>query len=815
MSGDDGWVLVYEGFDPAKQGLRETLCALGNGVFVTRGAAEESRADGTHYPGTYLAGGYNRLATEIARRTIVNEDLVNFPNWLPLTFRPARGDWLNLAQVDILDYRLELDLKRAVLTRRIRIRDRAGRETSVSSRRLVHMGVPHLAAIDYRITPENWSGRVEVLSELDGSVINSGVARYHELSSKHLEAVDAGAHGDSGIWLLARTTQSRVEMGLAARTQAWRANERDGARNGERNSERVDEDRRVVQEPERIGLELAFDVREGEPVSIEKIVSIHTSRDEALAEAALESREALDRCGRFAELLHSHETAWVPLWRRCDVQLEPASQEQIILRLHAFHSLQTLSLNTVGRDVGIPARGWHGEAYRGHVFWDEVFIYPFFNARYPELTRSLLLYRHRRLPWARWLAKNEGYRGAMFPWQSGSNGREETQVIHLNPKDNTWGPDLSRRQRHVNVAIAFNVWQYYLASEDRDFLSLFGAEMVLEIARFLASLATLNGLTGRYEILGVMGPDEYHEKYPDSDEPGLRNNAYTNVMAVWVIERALEILELLPPARVSEISEAIGLAPEEVERWRDITRKMTVPFHGDGVISQFEGYDRLEEFDWDAAREKHGNISRLDRILKAEGDSPDRYQLAKQADVLMLVYLLPPEDLARILGRLGYAFDTDALRKTVEYYLSRTSHGSTLSKVVHASVIDDLDRTHAWELFQEALQADFADVQGGTTPEGIHLGAMTGTLDIVLRHYAGVDITGETIGFCPRLPEPLRSLRLRVRHRGRSYALKVTRDRVAVELEPGPPGPGRVRVLGKEMILEPGSHYECELPETR
>ena len=140
MSDDSGWVLVYEGFDPKRQALREALCALGNGVFVTRGAAEESRADGVHYPGTYLAAGYNRLATEVAGKTLVNEDLVNFPNWLPLTFRPARGDWLDLGQVDVLDYRQELDMRRGVLTRRMRVRDRSGRETTVVSQRLVHMG---------------------------------------------------------------------------------------------------------------------------------------------------------------------------------------------------------------------------------------------------------------------------------------------------------------------------------------------------------------------------------------------------------------------------------------------------------------------------------------------------------------------------------------------------------------------------------------------------------------------------------------------------------------------------------------------------
>ena len=304
----------------------------------------------------------------------------------------------------------------------------------------------------------------------------------------------------------------------------------------------------------------------------------------------------------------------------------------------------------------------------------------------------------------------------MFPWQSGSNGQEETQVIHLNPKDNTWGPDLSRRQRHVNIAIAYNVWQHYVTGGDRDFLSRYGAEMVLEIARFLGSLATLNGISGRYEILGVMGPDEYHEKYPDSEEPGLRNNAYTNVMAVWVIQRALEILELLSPTRVSEISESIGLSSDEVERWQDITQKMTVPFHGEGVISQFEGYDRLKEFDWKAARARHGNITRLDRILKAEGDSPDGYKLGKQADVLMLFYLLSSR-------RSG----APVRRARLQVRCGRSPKNRRLLPAAHEPRLDPQQgrprlgarrvrpRPARGTSSMKRLQADFADIQGGTT----------------------------------------------------------------------------------------------------
>ena len=186
---------------------------------------------------------------------------------------------------------------------------------------------------------------------------------------------------------------------------------------------------------------------------------------------------------------------------------------RLALHLHIFHLLQTISRNTLDLDVGVPARGLHGEAYRGHIFWDELFIFPYLTLHLPELVRSLLLYRYRRLPEARWAAQQAGFCGAMYPWQSGSNGREEAQVVHLNPDSGRWLPDASHLQRHINVAIAYNIWQYYQATGDIEFMASYGAEMIFEISRFWASLAQYDSALDRFEIKGVMGPDEYHDGY--------------------------------------------------------------------------------------------------------------------------------------------------------------------------------------------------------------------------------------------------------------------------------------------------------------
>ncbi|MBW3599909.1 MAG: glycoside hydrolase family 65 protein, partial [Planctomycetes bacterium] len=186
------WSLIYRDWSPAQQPLREALCALGNGYVVTRGAVEESSAGGPHYPGTYIPGGYNRRESEVAGRVLENEDLVNWPNWLCLNFRPEDGDWFDLDAVEILQFRQELDVKRGVLEREVRFRDAGNRETTLRSRRIVCMHEPHLAAVEWTLTAENWSGRIEVESALDGSVTNSGVARYRALCGQHLEFLEAG-----------------------------------------------------------------------------------------------------------------------------------------------------------------------------------------------------------------------------------------------------------------------------------------------------------------------------------------------------------------------------------------------------------------------------------------------------------------------------------------------------------------------------------------------------------------------------------------------------------------------------------------------
>ena len=339
----------------------------------------------------------------------------------------------------------------------------------------------------------------------------------------------------------------------------------------------------------------------------------------------------------------------------------------------------------------------------------------------------------------------------------------------------------------MNGAICYNIWRYWEATNDTEFMHGFGAEMFLSIAQFWGSIASYDAASERYDIKGVVGPDEFHTAYPDVDAEeagGLNNNAYTNILVAWLLARARDVMDLLPPDRLTEIMELTGLDADECERWQEIGRKLKVPLLDDGIISQFEGYENLRELDWRDYAARYDNIQRLDRILEAEGDDVNRYKVSKQADVLMIFYLFSAEEVSQIFEQLGYAFDRQAIRRNIDYHLARTAHGSTLSLVTHAWVLARSDREHSWQLFQRGLDSDIGDIQGGTTKEGIHTGAMAGTVDLVQRNYLGLETRSGTLHFNPMLPEGVDRLHVRLQFRQHRLEVDVTPTSLDIRSRP-------------------------------
>ena len=794
------WTLVYEGIDPDQEALREALCTLGNGYFATRGAAEESSADTVPYPGTYIAGGYDRLVSRVGDRDVVNEDLVNFPNWLPVSFRVDETPWFGLRDDEIGDYRQTLDLRRGMLTRSFTVRGMSQGGIHIKTERFVSMRDSHVAAIRWTIEADHPVDRLQIRSLLDGNIENWGVARYRDLRGDHTQVIDIGAPQDDVIRIHSRTKQAPLDVSICARHRLFLDGElcRDpGAAYEGKNAMEW--------------LSPRFSLEPGRTLCIEKVVSLHTSRDPALGDLVQDGLEELAQAPGFDALLARHCRSWSQLWDQFDLQIDvDLSLElephpiQLILRLHTFHLLQTSSPNSRSLDISVPARGWTGESYRGHIFWDEAYILPFYIARAPEIARSLLLYRYRRLDEARKAAKESGLSGAMYPWQSGSSGREETQVIHLNPKSGRWDPDHSHLQRHVNAAIALDVWRYVQTTGDLVFLEEYGAEMLIEIARLWASLCTWSASREAFEIHGVMGPDEFHEAYPEAAEGGVRNNAYTNVLAVWCMKRARDALARLPLPAAERLKQRLHVSDDELAHWEKIGAAIYLPVMSNGLLEQFEGYESLDELDWERYRNAHEHIGRMDRILKAEGDSPDGYKLSKQADLCMLFYFLEKDELSDLLAASGYDLSPERIKETILYYRDRTSHGSTLSHLVFGAILDPYEPTSAWEHYIVALRSDVDDIQGGTTPEGIHTAVMAGTVRHVIERMAGVSVRDGEVYVDPALPNGIRYLSFRYRAFGASVCLRIDSNTVELDRLEGGTVAIPMTIFGRRFDVEPG-----------
>ncbi len=794
----DEWELNYYDYDIKKERSREALLAVGNGYFGTRGAMEETDAGPTNYPGTYIAGLYNRLDSDVAGRTITNEDFVNCPNWLPITFKIGNSDWFDFNKTKFYSIQKKLCLKTGVFSRILEIEDEQGRQTRIESQRTASMYNPHLAALQYCITPLNYNEDITVKSGINGKQINAGVERYKQLNQNHTVSHKQG--GENNIsYVTIKTVQSDIEIAEVAKLVVYH------------DENKKEPEMQVDASEAQAYTTFTIAVKQDQKLELHKMVSIYTSQDKDISNPLAFAQNDVATLNHFDEVFSYSRKKWEALWNETDIRIECDRMSQKLIRLHLYHLLVTASQHHVDIDAGIPARGLHGEAYRGHIFWDELYILPFYYMHLSDTAKSVLMYRYRRLDKAREYSKDYGYKGAMFPWQSGSDGTEETQIIHLNPRSGKWDDDYSSLQRHISIAVAYNVWKYYQFTNDIQFLENYGAEMFLEICRFWASKATYNDKTGRYEINKVMGPDEFHEKYPDVDYGGLNNNAYTNIMVAYLFKKAFEMLNIFDVTAKNKVLQKIKLKPEELERWHNISQRLYLEISDKGIISQFQGYFDLEELNWDAYREKYKNIHRMDRILKAEGKSPDAYKVAKQADLLMTFYNLDRDEVSEILNDFGCQLPDNYLKANYNYYLKRTSHGSTLSRVVHAYLASIIgNKKHSWKLYKEALASDYVDIQGGTTGEGIHAGVMGGTILAVIFTYGGINLRSDVVKINPDLPRVWEYIEFKFNYKQKKYAVKISNETIDIKVlcddEETP-----VIINEKKYVLKPQQWYHINI----
>lgn len=711
------WTLAETSFDPATQRHKETLFTIGNGAFCVRGSFEEG------YPGDLPACFVHRLWDDMPLHFT---ELANIPRWIGVDIW-VDGERFRLDRGKVWGYRRELDLRTGTLRRRLHWQPRPdGPVVALHFERMVNLADPHLALVRAEVEMVAGRAEVRVRAGLDDGVENTGLLHWHRL--------DQGQSEDEA-WLHTRTRATGIDLAVAATIVA--------AADAPLTAGFCDADGRPA--PERRAT-----LGPGQRLVLDKFVAVVPGFDAADPVARARAR-ARDGAALGHAALHAlNAAAWTALWQDMDVVIEGDIEAQLAMRFNIFHLIIAAPHWTERASIG--AKTLSGFGYRHHVFWDtEIFILPLFTFTRPNLARHMLMYRWHTLPGARQKAARNGYEGAQFPWESAADGREVTPTWVPHPTDPTqlvriWTGDI---EIHITADIAYAIVQYWRVTGDDDWMRDYGAEIVLEGAKFWASAAQ-RGEDGKYHYRNVIGPDEYHDRVDD--------NAFTNAMARWHLETALEVLAWLErtyPEQHRRLVTTLDLTPERLAHWADVIGGMYFPQDPEtGLIEQFRGYFDLQDADIAALRDPNRTRS-MQAILGIEGCAAT--QILKQPDVLMLQYLLPDR------------FTPEQVRVNYDYYDPRTDHehGSSLGPSISAVMACRVGEVEAaYRHFLRAARADLHDIRHNAS-DGIHAASAGGLWQAAVFGFAGLRLHADgTWSLEPRLPSHWSRLAFRFYHRG-------------------------------------------------
>jgi len=726
------WSVIETQFDPTQLHYKETVFTLGNGYLGTRGSFEEG------YPGSMSATLIHGVYDDVP---VVHTELANCPDWLPLVVI-INGDRFRLDHGEILSYRRQLDVRRGVLSRDVRWRSGSGYTVDIHIERFASLADQHVLALRCQVTPLDFEGTIEVQASINGYPDNQGVMHWEWLNQGDI-TTDEGAHA---TWLHLRTRNSGIELGMATRLTVLDA------------SATV----RVTGCQGYPNLAATLPIQSGQTVTWEKVVTVFTSREEKVPAQA--AQDKLRQVGSYTSLLSAQEAAWEEVWQSSDVVIEGDIKAQLAIRYNLFQILITAPRHD--DTVSIPAKTLSGFAYRGHVFWDtEIFIIPFLIFTQPALARNLLTYRYHSLNGARRKARESGYKGAMFAWESANTGDEVTPRW-VPPADNSaelvriWCGD---RELHINTDIAYAVWNYWQATGDDDWMRDYGAELILDTAVYWGSRVEWNAKQEHYEIREVIGTDEYHEH--------VSNNTFTNRMVQWHLEKALAVLEWLHsgyPDQAVQLENKLQITLERQARWRDIITNMWLLYDPEtGIIEQFEGFFSIEDIN---LADYEPRTRSMQAILGIEGAT--KRQVLKQPDVLMLLYLLRET--------AGIYSDLQTLQKNWDYYAPRTdiTYGSSLGPAIHAALASYLNQAaEAYDRFMQAALVDLEDTRRNAK-EGIHAASAGGVWQAIVFGFAGIRINDAYPQANPHLPQGWTRLKFKLQWRGQWYEFDLHSEKI-------------------------------------
>ncbi|HET7057799.1 MAG TPA: glycosyl hydrolase family 65 protein [Nitrospiraceae bacterium] len=751
---DPSWALVEDGFSLAREHEIESICTVTNGYAGTRGSLAEGASLSS--PATFLAGVFEASADSPASLS-----LVVLPDWTQLQVFVDRVPF-SLETGDILEHRRILDLQHGLLYRTWRHRDRAGRVTHLQFVRMVSLHDRHLFLQSIMINPENYGGvmAIESLTKAqDGRIPR--IQWLPKLEGK--TAVIVGATTRGITMAMAHHSEVRNEKGQPV----------------ERGSE-VQADGLLER--------WTWSAHMSEVVRFTRLVAVYSSRDTKDPAGAVRDhlRRAQD-AGLDAHIA-SHVHAWGERWRAAGLEVVGDEKAQHALRVAAYHLTSAVNPNDEHSSIG--ARGLTGSVYKGHVFWDtEIYLLPFYTFTDPPAARALLMYRYHTLSAAREKARKLGYQGALYAWESADTGEDVTPDSAVLPDGRVVQILTGTQEHHISADIAYAVWQYWQATADEDFFVTAGVDILIETARFWATRGRLES-DGRYHIRAVIGPDEYHETVDD--------NAYTNVMVQWNLERAADAVEWLRTSRPDAwraIRDRVRVESDEPASWRRLAEVMATGFDPrTNLFEQFAGFFQLDDLDLEAYRAR---TLPIDIVLGHE--RTQKSKVIKQADVVALSALL--------WDRFPYAVHEANFR----YYEPRSAHGSSLSPAFHALVAARLgDIRLATQYFQQAAEVDLATHMGNAAG-GIHMATLGGLWQAAVFGIAGIRLREDGLVIDPHLPLTWKQWSFCLQWRGRKLTIALSREpgSVIVDLQTG----GRMMIelgQGVQKIvtqIEPAHRY--------
>jgi alpha,alpha-trehalose phosphorylase len=749
----DEWNVIEKAFRPEFLAQLETMLALGNGYLGMRGCPDEggpNAENGTFINGFYEtrpiiygeeAYGFARTGQTICNVTeskIIKLFVDDEPFWLP-----------NAA---LLSYDRRLNMKAGTLDREILWETPAGKQVSITSRRLISFVNRHVAAISYRVTLLNAQASVVISSEM---ATNESGARSAENDPRLARAF-------SGRILHPRTSYSKDR-----RIVLCHATEKSGftltcATDSALESS-CPHSYKAAHTADFGQVAFTVEAQPGSPIQLTKYMVYHTSQTASAEELSGRAESTMDRVVSqgFQQLLASQEQYMDDFWRRSDVRIRDIREDrtkrstveiQQAIRFNLFHILQA---SARAEDTGVPAKGLTGQAYEGHYFWDtEIYLLPFLTYTSPRIARNLLTFRHKMLPQARARAQELGHRGAMFPWRTISG--EEASAYYA----------AGTAQYHINADIVYALRKYVQATGDESFLCDYGAEMLVETARLWADLGFYSDAKGgKFCINGVTGPDEYNAV--------VNNNAYTNLMARENLRYAAQVVEFLrkaEPDAYDALVRKTALEPSEVNAWTRAAENMYVPYDEKlKIIPQDDSF--LDREPWDF---RNTPPDRYPLLLFYHPLNIYRKRVIKQADVVLAMFLL------------GDVFPIEMKKRNFDFYDPLTTGDSSLSSCVEAIIAaqtGDMDKAIRYGM--AALLMDLADV-GGNVKDGCHIASMGGTWMMLTYGFGGMREHDGTLSFWPRrAPEENAILRFPLTYHGRMLEIEIGLDKVEYALREG------------------------------